>query len=709
MAATTSAPRSLPQAAACRREGAVVKSLTIAADVGGTFTDLLAFDSETGTIQQAKCLSTPQGFATGVLDGIRKAALDLTGVDNFVHGSTVAINTAIERTGAKTALVVTRGTRDVYQIGRGNRPESYNILFQRPDPLAPPSLTFEVDQRTMASGETLVPFNEPQAREIAQKLADSGADAIAICFLHSYQDPADEARMADILRDLDPSKFITTSHEITRKSGEYERMSTTVINAYVGPRSRDYIRNLERLLEEDGFDGRLLIMQSNGGLMSAATATRVPVAMMESGPVGGVIATAEISSNLGYENCIAFDMGGTTAKASLVHGREPSVAEGYFIGGYASGHPAMMPVVDIVEVGTGGGSIAWIDEVGALKVGPHSAGAAPGPICYNRGGTKPTVTDGNVVLGRIGADNFLGGEMQLDREGAAAALERIGQPLGLDAVAMALSIVEIAVVKMALAVRGVSVERGFDPRDFALVGNGGAGPIHALAIARQLHIPTVIIPVLPSHFSAFGMLMSDIRHDYVRTYLSPLPELRFKALQAVLLKMKEEGGAMLSTEKVAAENMSFQQFLDLRYEGQEFAVKVPVTDEEIERGDVDAIRQRFDAIHDRTYGHAAPDEPIEMVNVRLAARGIRRKMRMPELGTSRNSQPRTIRKVCLDGADGFVDCPVYTRDTLPAGFEVTGPGLIEEYGSTTVLFAGDVATIAATGEIIVKVGVQSCT
>jgi N-methylhydantoinase A len=681
-----------------------LKNLNIAVDIGGTFTDLLAFDTDTGRIHQAKCLSTPPEFAKGVLDGIRKAELDLTTVEGFVHGSTVAINTALERTGAKTALIVTRGTRDVYQIGRGNRPESYNILFQRPEPLAPPSLTFEVNQRTTAWGEALIPFDEKQAREVAKQVHDAGAEAVAICFLHSYQDPTDEARMGEIMRGMGGSTFVTSSHEIARRSGEYERTSTTVMNAYIGPRTSKYISNLEHLLEDDGFGGRLLIMQSNGGLMSADAAKQVPVAMMESGPVGGVIAAAQISSNLGFENSIAFDMGGTTAKASLVHGREPSVAEGYYIGGYASGHPAMMPVVDIVEVGTGGGSIAWIDGVGALKVGPRSAGAAPGPICYRRGGSKPTVTDANVVLGRIGTDNFLGGEMQLDREGAALALAELGKPLGLGAEAMALSIVEIAVAKMSLAVRGVSVERGFDPRDFVLVGMGGAGPIHALAIARQLHIPTVIIPVLPSHFSALGMLMSDIRHDYVRTHLVPLSDLKFDELAGIMADMIREGEAMLSTERVPKEAMSFQRFLDLRYEGQEFAIKVPVSAEEIAAGDLDTIRKRFDSIHDRSFGHAAPDEPLEMVNVRLAARGLRQKMTMPSVAVGGKPKPRTVRKVCVDSADRFTDCPVYTRDTLPAGFEIPGPALIEEYGSTTVLFAGDHAKIADTGEIIVRVG-----
>jgi N-methylhydantoinase A len=423
---------------------------------------------------------------------------------------------------------------------------------------------------------------------------------------------------------------------------------------------------------------------------------------MESGPVGGVIAAAQISSNLGYDNSIAFDMGGTTAKTSLVHGREPDVAEGYYIGGYASGQPAMMPVVDIVEVGTGGGSIAWIDEVGALKVGPQSAGAAPGPICYGRGGDKLTVTDANVILGRIGTDSFLGGEMHLDRDAALKAAEELGRPLGLSGVATARAIVEIAIAKMSLTVRGVSVERGFDPRDFVMVGMGGGGPIHSVPIARQLHIPTVIIPVLPSHFSAFGMLMSDIRHDYVRTQLVAFQKLKFDELEKIFAEMLDEGNAMLAAERVSKSDAKFQRYLDLRYEGQEFAIKVPVSPEEIAKGDFKTIRDRFDSIHDRSFGHAAPDEPIEMVNVRLSARGIRNKMQMPAIKMNGKVAPRTTRKVCLEDSDHFEDCPVYSRDTLFAGAEIEGPALIEEYGSTTVMFRGDRATISKTGEIIIQ-------
>lgn len=681
--------------------------ISLAVDIGGTFTDLIAYDVESGRLAHAKCLSTPSEFSKGVMDAIGKAQVDLREVSGLMHGCTVAINTAIERTGALTALVVTRGTRDVYQIGRGNRPESYNIFFQRAEPLAPPSLTFEVDQRTLATGETLVPFDEAQAGGVVQRIGKSGAEAVAVCFLHSYENPADEERMAAMLAALPTPVFVTASHEISRRYGEYERMSTTVLNAYVGPRTSRYIASLEDRLGAAGFRGKLLIMQSNGGLMSAETAKRVPVTMMESGPVGGVIAAAKVGSALGLDNTIAFDMGGTTAKASLIHGCEPSIAEGYFIGGYASGHPAMLPVVDIVEVGTGGGSIAWLDEVGALKVGPQSAGAAPGPVSYGLGGTRPTVTDANLVLGRIGGESFLGGEMRLDHAKAAAALEVLGRPLGLDAVATALSVVEIAIAKMSLAVRGVSVERGFDPRDFALVGMGGGGPVHALAIARQLHIPKVVIPVFPSHFSALGMLMSDLRHDYVRTHLVLLAKLDFSAALRILQEMIDEGRRALGGEGSDARDLAFQPFLDLRYEGQEFYIKVPVSTEEFARGDAEAIRKRFDDIHDRNFGHAAPEEPLEVVNVRVTARGKRGSIRLPTVSGRRKPEPVGNREVFLREDGRPTRCPVYHRGQLGPGAAVTGPALIEEYGSTTVLFEGDKAAVAPTGEIIVTTGADA--
>ena len=389
-------------------------SLDVGVDIGGTFTDLFAVDSASGEVFQAKSLTTPHDLSEGVFACLEKASIAAKAVGTLVHGSTVAINIAIERTGARSALVVTQGTRDVYTIGRGNRPDAYNPFFRRPKPLIPRSLTFEVTERKLASGDTLTALGEDHAREIAALVQDAGVDAVAVCFLHSYADPAHEELMGRVLRAALPEAHVSLSNEIVREYREYERMSTTALNAYIGPRASEYVSQIEGGLAEREFAGRFLVMQSNGGVMSPETARRTPVAMMESGPVGGVIASVHVGQAMGFEDVITFDMGGTTAKSSLIQGAEPTIAHGYHIGGYASGHPAMLPVVDIVEVGAGGGSVAWIDEVGSLKVGPRSAGADPGPICYRRGGTEPTVTDANVILGRIGADSFLGGEMVLD-------------------------------------------------------------------------------------------------------------------------------------------------------------------------------------------------------------------------------------------------------------------------------------------------------
>ncbi len=683
-------------------------SLSLAVDIGGTFTDLFGYDDAAGRVFEAKLLSTPRDLAQGVMDCVRKSTLNLKEAEAFIHGSTVAINTAIEETGAKTALVVTRGTRDVYAIARGNRPEAFNIFFQRARPLVPRRWRLEIDQRITAEGEVIVPFDEAQARQVAQRIADSDVEAVAVCFIHSYLDPTDETRMGDLLRQICPDTYVSLSHDIVREYREYERTSTTVLNAYVGPRCSAYVSSIENELERQGFGGRFLVMQSNGGVMSGDVAKRVPVAMVESGPVGGVMAAARVGTRLGFDNVIAFDMGGTTAKTSLVEGGEPSIAQGYYIGGYASGHPVTLPVVDIVEVGAGGGSIAWIDEVGALKVGPQSAGAEPGPICYRRGGARPTVTDANVVLGRIGAASFLGGEMPLDLEAAKAGMQReLGANLDMDAVAAAHGIIQIAVAKMSLAVQGVSVERGYDPREFALVGFGGAGPVHAVEIARELNIPTVVIPVLPAHFSAVGLLTSDLRHDYVRTHYCPLPEADFQEMAGIFGELIAGAEQTLAGEGVPPANMSFQRWLDLRYVGQEFCLQLPVSADELAAADVPAIRRRFHELHDRRYGQAAEDEPLELINLRLTAWGRSGELPLPAVRNEPSDALVGSRPVYLTDPRRPIDCAVYARDKLGPGQTVSGPAVIEEHASTTLLFEHDVATIAESGEIVIKVSALS--
>ncbi len=678
--------------------------LTVALDIGGTFTDLVAFDDASGAIHQAKSSTTPAELAVGIRDCLAKSALAVDRADSFVHGSTIAINTALERTGARTALVVTQGMRDVYRIGRGNRPEAYNIFFKRPEPYVPRHLTFEVTERLNAAGEALTPFDDAQARQVVERVAAAAVEAVAVCFIHSWANPDHEARMGAILRAALPDTYLSLSHEVLREYREYERTSTTVMNAYIGPRVSHYLAGLEALLADLGFRGRLLIMESNGGVMAPDAAKRIPVAMMESGPVGGIIAAAEIGRALGHRDVIAFDMGGTTAKASLVLDSTPDIAQGYHVGGYASGHPVMLPVVDVAEVGTGGGSIAWLDEVGALKVGPRSAGGHPGPICYGWGGAEPTITDANVVLGRLNPARFLGGEMALQVDAARAGIaERIGRPLELDPVEAALGIVQIAVAKMSLAVRGVSVERGFDPRDFALVAFGGAGPLHASAIARELYVPTVVVPRLPAHFSALGMLLADLRHDYVRTYYRPLAETDFAAVAAICADLIAHARDLLASEGVRPDAMRFERFLDVRYVGQEFTIQTPVPADEIAAGDRAAIRARYDAIHDRRYGHQAADEPVEVVNVRLTARGARARPAFGALAPVAGDPLAGHRAVYFADARAPVDCPIYDRDRLAPDAPIAGPALIEEYASTTILFPGDVARAAPTGELLVRI------
>jgi N-methylhydantoinase A len=678
--------------------------LSVAVDIGGTFTDLVAFDEQRGQVRQAKALTTPHELSQGVWDCLRKAGIAPRDADNFVHGSTIAINIAIEEKGAKTALVVTRGTRDVYRIGRQNRPEAYNFFFKRPVPLVPRARTFEVDERLSAWGEVLTALDPEDADAVAREVRDCGAESVAVCFLHSYLDPRHEVEMGQHLRRALNGIYQSLSHEIVREYREYERTSTTVMNAYIGPKTSEYVGRMESRLAEDGFDGRFLIMQSNGGVMSPGTAKKLPVAMMESGPVGGVMAAAEMGKRLGFSDVIAFDMGGTTAKTSLVQGAEVSVAQGYHIGGYASGHPVMLPVVDIAEVGAGGGSIAWIDQVGALKVGPQSAGADPGPIAYRRGGTEPTVTDANVALGRIGATSFLGGEMPLDVEAARAGIaHRLSPPLGMDPTRVAHGILQIAVAKMSLAVRGVSVERGYDPRDFALVAMGGAGPLHALEIARDLHIPRVVIPNLPAHFSALGMLMTDVRHDYVRTYYRNVLDADFGELERIYAELIAAGRATLEDEGVVKEGRSYQRSMDLRYVGQEFWLQIPVSEAEVCGGEVEAIRRRFDDVHDRRFGHAAQDEPLELVNVRLTARGARPKINFPRVAGDGASAQVGTRPIYLDDPARQVACAIYRRERLAPGVQVFGPCVIEEYASTTVLFGGDRAETMDTGELLIEV------
>jgi N-methylhydantoinase A len=677
--------------------------IVVAIDIGGTFTDLIGFDQAAGRFVEAKSLTTPAQLGQGVIDCIRKSSLAVAAIDELIHGSTIAINTLIERKGAKTGLLVTRGTRDVYIIGRGNRPEAYNLFFHRHRPLVPRHLTREVRERLLSSGEAHSTLDRAEVAAACRAFAAEGVEAVAVCFLHSYVNPEHERIAGEIIHAAIPDAYLSLSHRILREYREFERISTTVVNAYIGPKVGGYVKSLSATLGAIGFRGALSIMRSNGGVMTPEVATERPAAMMESGPVGGIIASAEVGQALGCRNVISFDMGGTTAKASLIRDGEPTMAPGYYVGGYAAGHPVMLPMVDVVEVGAGGGSIAWLDDVGALKVGPQSAGADPGPICYRGGGAEPTITDANVVLGRLDPDNFLGGQMKLDAAAAARGIgEKIANPLGMSTTAAAQAIVEIAIAKMSLAVREVSVAKGYDPRDFTLVASGGAGPLHVAAIARELHIPRVVVPLFPSHFSALGMLLADERHDFTRTFYSDLVGLDF----AALLKIQREMVAEASASLRHAADARHQIHLDLRYVGQEFTLPVPVSVAQLECKDGAGIRAAFDALYEHRYAHHSPDEPVEMVNIRLAMIGKRPKLGFPRLADTGAAEPACRRDVYFADARRALPCSVYRREALGAGSSIAGPALIQEYGTTTVLFERDALTVAPSGELIITVGTE---
>jgi len=674
--------------------------IVAAIDIGGTFTDLMAFDDVGGRFIQAKSLTTPAQLVQGIIDCLRKSGLESSGIAELIHGSTIAINTLIERKGALTGLIVTRGTRDVYSIGRGNRPESYNLFFHRHRPLVARHLTCEVRERALASGEIREAMQAADVQAACNKFAAEGVQAVAICFLHSYVNPKHEREAGEIVQKAMPGVTLSLSHRILREYREFERMSTTAVNAYIGPKVGGYVRGLKASLAEIGFHGELTIMRSSGGVMTPEVATERPVAMMESGPVGGIIASARVGSALGFGNVICFDMGGTTAKASLILDGAPAMASGYYVGGYASGHPVMEPVVDLVEVGAGGGSIAWIDEVGALKVGPHSAGADPGPICHRGGGTEPTITDANLVLGRLDPGDFLGGEMKLDAALAARGVgEKIAAPLKMSVTAAAQAIIDIAIAKMSLAVREVSVAKGFDPRDFVLVASGGAGPLHALAIARELHIPTLIVPLFPAHFSALGMIAADERHDFIRTCYADLAGVEFGQILSICQEMADEGNAGLRHKRGAEQRIQ----LDLRYVGQEFTLSVPVTRGQLQGEDRPGIRAAFDRLYEQRYAHHSPGEPVELVNVRLAMIGKRAEMRFPLLPAAGPAVPAHATEAYFSDPQRPVSCPVYRREHLGAGAHFAGPALVREHGTTTALFEGDACSVATSGELIIAV------
>ncbi|MDT3683725.1 MAG: hydantoinase/oxoprolinase family protein [Pseudorhodoplanes sp.] len=682
-------------------------ALRLAADIGGTFTDVAAFDQTNKRLLLGKSLSTPRAMVEGIEAGVTKAGTKFSEAGLFLHGSTVAINTMLERTGAKTALVTTRGFRDVYEIGRINRPDAYNLFFQKHLPLVPRAQCYEVAERLYADGRVCKPLDEAEVIALAEVFKREKIEAIAILFLHCYRNPAHELRAKEILQQHLPNVFVSASHELSQEYREFERCSTVVANAFIGPRVQRYLDEIGECITGEGFKGTFLVVQSTGGLFELDKARSECIRILESGPASGVIGTQALCHALEMDNAIAFDMGGTTAKAGVILDGRALTTGHALIGSYDRALPIQVSTIDIFEVGTGGGSIARVEHGGALHVGPRSAGAEPGPACYGRGGAEPTITDANLLLGRLGADRFLGGEMKLDVAAAERAItSRVAQPLGLSTTDAASGILRIAATKMSYAVKGVTTERGLDAGSFALVAYGGAGPLHATAVAREIGIRKVIIPRAPGHFSAFGMLFSDLRYDFVRTWFIALESMDFGTFEAVFGELEQEGRAAIAASAISPREIIVQRALDMRYVGQEHSVTVDIPHRYFDNKDRKGIKELFDAVHLQRYGTSAPHEPAEIANLRTTVTGIVEKPGLERIKTGKATPSREAqtgsRKAFFQDI-GFVDTPTFTRPVLLAGNRIEGPALIEEHASTTVALPGDSVEVDALGNLIITI------
>ena len=679
-------------------------------DVGGTFTDAMIINEETGEIRIGKVPSTPKDPSIGFLDAVdtilKENNIEAQDVTYVVHGTTVATNAIIEGKMAATGFITTEGFRDMLEIQRQIRPSLYDLQFEKPQPLVPRYLCFGIPERMDFQGKILTKLDTDSVRDVARQLKKEGVESIAVCYLHAYINNEHEARTEALLKEEFPEAIISLSSEVAPEFREYLRASTTVINAAVRPIVSRYLTSIESRLKAAGLSAELLVMQSNGGVLTFGAASEKPVFMVESGPAAGVIAASYLGNTLGSPNVLSFDMGGTTAKTGLVRKGTPTITKDYEVGVAAggtgtgvqgAGYPIRTPVIDLVEIGAGGGSIAWVDSGGILRVGPQSAGADPGPVCYGRGGEEPTITDANLVLGRLDPEYFLGGKMKLDVEGARKAIEsKCAKPLGLDLLEVALGIVEIANTAMVNALRRISVQRGYDPREFMLVAFGGAGPVHANRLADQLEIPRTLIPMSPGITSATGLLVTDLKHDYSNTLIQPIDELDLSAIENTYVGMETQGRTALSNEGMEENSIRFIRQVDVRYIGQSYELGIVVEPGKFDGVRRDQILEEFHKEHERAYGFSAPGEPVEIVAIRLTAVGDIAKPTLREIGKTSggvDSARRTTRSVYFAESKGFVDCPVYDRYKLSSGDVLQGPAIIEEMDSTTIIhpeYKGDV-------------------
>jgi N-methylhydantoinase A len=660
-------------------------------DIGGTFTDLVVVDDGSAETVSGKVLTTPADPAHGVLEGLRQFVPEPGAVEFLVHGTTVGLNAFLERKGTRLLLIMTEGLRDAYSIARHDRKELYALRYHKPERLVPRRDVVEVAERLRWDGSVETPLVAESLEPVFARIRDEGVEAVAVCLLHSYVNPEHELRVRDLLRAEFPELSITLSHEIAREWREYERASSAVLNAYIAPRVERYLGTLERELGELDVTSPLYVMQSNGGITSARSARREPIQTLLSGPVGGTIGGAALSRATGRRNLLCIDMGGTSFDLSLVVDGKPTVSTETEL----EGLPVLMPLVDIHTIGAGGGSLAWL-EAGGLRVGPQSAGADPGPACYGRGGTQPTVTDANLFLGRLDSGYFLGGRMTLDESAAERALASIAPQVGLGTIELAEGMLAIVNARMADAMRTITVKQGIDPREYGLVAFGGAGPMHAVWLAEELEIGEVIVPWSPGTFSAWGMLKTDMRHDVVQSFYRPIAELQADEITGAFATLEAEGAELLEAEGIDAADRYVARSADMRYVGQEYTVNVLV-DATISLEQIDAD---FHDVHRTRYGHATPGAPVEFVNLRLAALG---RIATAE-GRNGGAPDRAdallgTRTVVFDGAGH--ETPVLMREWLPALSRHEGPVVIEEQSSTTVVPPGHVAALDEHGNIVI--------
>ena len=681
----------------------------IGVDIGGTFTDVAIVDDESGRIGATKALTTPRDFAGGVLSALNAAIkrYDIRAADVtlLTHATTVVTNALLEEKGARAVMISTAGFRDILELRRSSRPDLYDLFQDAPATLVPRHRRLEIEERIGADGKVVVPLAEAAIERLIEQVRDARPEAIAVSLLFSFLNAVHERRLGERLRAAFPDTPVYLSSEVLPEIREFERASTTAVCAYVGPILASYLKRLEDATQAIGLP-RLYVMGSNGGVFEASEGVAMPAIAVESGPAAGVVGAALVARQTGRLDLLSFDMGGTTAKASLIRGGEYETTPEYEVGGGASanrfmngtGHPVRVPVIDLAEVSAGGGSIAWVDRAGALRVGPKSAGAEPGPVCYARGGEEPTVTDCNLILGCLDHGSLLAGDLPIDFAAAERAItQKLAKPLGVDLRTAAAAVIDIVNHAMAEALKIVSVERGHDPRDFVLVAFGGAGPMHAAALAEELGIDEVICPPIPGAFSALGLVGTDLKRDYVRTFYASTASADPALLEAGFAELEAVGTAMLDRARIAGERRRFVRSVDARYQRQSYELQVPVAEGRLDAAQLPAIAAAFHERHRQTYGHDNRSEPVQIVNLRLAAIGTIPPLRIHQETAPAGSNPLKGRRHMWFRATEQIEAVVWERARMTAGSSVTGPAAIESLESTIIVPPGWVATMDRDG------------